>query len=53
MVFNIFKTVCYEDVVDDDETLSSGCLTSNLRKKHLKFSNLYNFFGETAKVDAF
>ena len=57
MVFNIFKTVCYQDIDDDDTTLSPGCLTSNLWKKNFKCGKLltviYKFFGgnSAAKVD--
>ena len=52
MVFNMIKTVSYEDVVDDDETLSSGYLTSDLRKKILKYSSLYNFWVKTQQLQS-
>ena len=48
MVFKIFKTLTYEDVDDEGETLSSRCLTSNLKEKIVNtqffYDNLYIFF---------
>ena len=52
MVSNMIRTVSYEDVVDDDETLSSGYLTSDLRKKILKYSSLYNFWVKTQQLQS-
>ena len=48
--------MCYQDV-DDDATLSPGCLTYNLREKNFKYFHkitvIYNVFAENsaAKVD--
>ena len=42
MVFKIFKTLSYEDVDDEDETLSSMCLTSNLKKNIANATILYD-----------
>ena len=42
MVFKILKTLSYEDVDDEDETLSSMCLTSNLKKNIANATILYD-----------